>query len=429
MRNTSSIFTTLLLLLLVLTAQSAQAQCAVSEGTFNVPERVREVDTGMNVNVGDTVIFNASGSIWAGVWFTGENGPAGWDNLHHAPTNGFYPLPGGRIYSLVGRINRGPAFYIGEGREMTMREAGRLSLLINDNVVNNGSGSFSCRVQVYRPSPRISIDRTISIPENTRGDISTGITIFPGDRILFQGSGRIWAGVWLTGENGPEGWDRINNDRSYPLPDARIYSLIGNLSGRYFYVGSSGERVHSGTPSVLLLRINDNVPGNGNGQFTCRIRVERAGAPLPSSFNGTATLRLNHPNTPNAFNRPVPMSVEFSRDRCNLRIVRFPPIVQTFDTGTVLGTNTTTITMIRGGTGSFNQTTGHIDLPVTLLFSHSIGAAGPSTCDLRLRTDVSGGQPLSMGRARLVGSCRCAGGFLNNTNGDFTVEGSFSPSP
>jgi hypothetical protein len=85
--------------------------------------------------------------------------------------------------------------------------------------------------------------------------------------------------------------------------------------------------------------------------------------------------------------------------------------------------------MIGGGTGTFNRATGDIEIPITLRFSHTIFFAGPSTCDLRLRTNVGGGRRLEMGRATLFGSCRCAGGFMHGTNADFTVQGSFSPGP
>ncbi|HYG80204.1 MAG TPA: hypothetical protein VD861_07450 [Pyrinomonadaceae bacterium] len=416
-----------LFLLIVLSAQSATAQCAVVDQTFNVPENVREVDTGISISPGDTVTFSAAGNVWAGVWLTGQNGPAGWDNLQTAPND--YPLPGARIYSLLGRIDRGTPFYIGQGTELNMSAPGRLFLLINDNVPANGSGQFSSHIQVSRRPASFLIDQTITVPENVRGDVSTGITVLPGDRIQFQSTGSIWAGVWLTGQNGPDGWEAVNNDNSYPLPSARIYSLLGRLDGGYFYVGQNGEVRHSGSPSPLFLRINDNVPGNGSGQFTSRVRVERAGMPLSSTFSGPGRFTLNHPNTPNPFNRTISLPVEFSRDRCNLSIINFPPITETFDTHTFLGSNTTTITMIRGGTGSFDLTSGIISIPVTLRFSHSLATDGSSTCDLLLTTEANGGQRLSTGSATLVGSCRCEEGILDGSNATFVVTGSFSPGP
>src|SRR4051794_16130892 len=36
------------------------------------------VDTHIDVRQGDTLFFHAWGSIWAGVWWTGNNGPRGW---------------------------------------------------------------------------------------------------------------------------------------------------------------------------------------------------------------------------------------------------------------------------------------------------------------------------------------------------------------
>jgi hypothetical protein len=48
--------------------------------TFTVGEDQSDVNTGIDLYTYDSVSFGASGSIWAGVWFTGENGPKGWED-------------------------------------------------------------------------------------------------------------------------------------------------------------------------------------------------------------------------------------------------------------------------------------------------------------------------------------------------------------
>lgn len=50
-----------------------------------VNERDEDVDTHVDVRTGDTLIFHANGSIWAGVWWTGLNGPNGWNHKDHDP--------------------------------------------------------------------------------------------------------------------------------------------------------------------------------------------------------------------------------------------------------------------------------------------------------------------------------------------------------
>ncbi len=91
-----------LLALLSIAAMSALAQCAAIDQTVTVPENAGLVNTGVTINRGDTVVLTASGTIHAGVPLTGPNGPEGWADLRTAGAN--FPLPGARIYSLLGRI-------------------------------------------------------------------------------------------------------------------------------------------------------------------------------------------------------------------------------------------------------------------------------------------------------------------------------------
>lgn len=85
----------------------------------------------------------------------------------------------------------------------------------------------------------------------------------------------IWAGVWFTGENGPEGWSNTSAPWYYPLPGAREYSLIGRFgSGSYQYIGQRQMTYRNTTPGYVQrarFRVNDNNPGNGNGAFEVHI--------------------------------------------------------------------------------------------------------------------------------------------------------------
>jgi hypothetical protein len=139
---------------------------------------------------------------------------------------------------------------------------------------------------------------TVPIPESDL-DVETNIQIGPRDAVMMTASGRVWAGVWLTGDNGPEGWLHwVTDDPYYPLheglnrhPFALLYKLVDPariqeidvggvklrlLPGRYYYLGAKASYVNmEGGPRMLVLRINDNKPGNGSGAFTCDIVVER----------------------------------------------------------------------------------------------------------------------------------------------------------
>jgi len=108
-------------------------------------------------------------------------------------------------------------------------------------------------------------------------DIGTGLQLQTGDRLRIDAWGNIWAGVWLTGLNGPRGWNAIEYDPKFPLSATHPYSLIGKIgAGGYFYIGDDANI--DGVPDPggeLLLRINDDVPGNGSGAFTCLVQVYR----------------------------------------------------------------------------------------------------------------------------------------------------------
>src|SRR5262249_14384351 len=113
------------------------------------------------------------------------------------------------------------------------------------------------------------------VPESSAG-IDTGVDIQSLDRVIFRASGEIWAGVWFTGGNGPEGWHYRDSNRKFPLPGGHPYSLLGQIAGRYFEVGTGIERIHTGAGvERLFLRTNDESPGNGTGAFTCNVEVWR----------------------------------------------------------------------------------------------------------------------------------------------------------
>src|SRR5262249_20019977 len=44
-----------------------------------------DLDAGIDLQPGDEVEFEAGGGIWAGVLFTGQNGPEGWNGLDSNP--------------------------------------------------------------------------------------------------------------------------------------------------------------------------------------------------------------------------------------------------------------------------------------------------------------------------------------------------------
>ena len=97
-------------------------------------------------------VYPYADQIWAGILFTGWNGPTGWAGTV-APSS--YPAPGARQYSLVGRFGNGSYQYIGTAsrtyRNTMPGYVQRVRFRVNDNAPGNGSGAFrvyvaySCR--------------------------------------------------------------------------------------------------------------------------------------------------------------------------------------------------------------------------------------------------------------------------------------------
>lgn len=86
---------------------------------------------------------------------------------------------------------------------------------------------------------------------------------------------RIWAGVWFTPWNGPGGWVNTPARADYPLPGAPSYGLVARFgNGPYEYIGEADRTYTNNTEGVakrVRLKVNDNVPGNGDGWFNVMV--------------------------------------------------------------------------------------------------------------------------------------------------------------
>jgi len=119
-----------------------QVLCPVDE--LSVPESAGTGVVTERLHYGETLTVEPlSDQIWAGVWFTGSNGPEGWTNTS-APS--FYPLPGVPQYSLIARLGNGPHQYVGAAtRSFTNLKPNyvqRVRFKVNDDVPGNGAGAF-----------------------------------------------------------------------------------------------------------------------------------------------------------------------------------------------------------------------------------------------------------------------------------------------
>jgi hypothetical protein len=101
-------------------------------------------DTGVSVRSGQTVYFEASGRVR---WGPGrQDGPGGERN---SPRNTNRPIPGRPAGALIGRVGDADEyFFIGDDTgPIRLRGGGRLFLGVNDDFLQDNSGSF--RVTVY----------------------------------------------------------------------------------------------------------------------------------------------------------------------------------------------------------------------------------------------------------------------------------------
>ena len=97
-------------------------------------------DTGVTVNVGDHVAFQASGQIAFGRSPGQTSSPSG----NEAERRANYPDPTVPVGALLGKIGNGAPFAIGmQTQPLPMPASGRLMLGVNDNELGDNSGFYS----------------------------------------------------------------------------------------------------------------------------------------------------------------------------------------------------------------------------------------------------------------------------------------------
>ena len=110
------------------------------ERTVMVQARQSWTDTGIDVRRGQQVYLNASGEIR---WGKGDrkDGPEGEKN---SPFNQARPIPNRPAGALIGRVGDSDApFFAGSDRgPYEMRASGRLYLGVNDDYLQDNSGTF-----------------------------------------------------------------------------------------------------------------------------------------------------------------------------------------------------------------------------------------------------------------------------------------------
>jgi hypothetical protein len=129
-------------------------------------------------------------------------------------------------------------------------------------------------IAVKLPPPETVCVENVLVRESD-WDVPTGCSVLVGDRISITASGVIRSGNLFEGDVGPGGLPPPHTSPStFPKPSAQPFSLLGRI-GSYFSVGRGISDFKVGANGALLLRINDDVPGNGSGSFTAHVEVVR----------------------------------------------------------------------------------------------------------------------------------------------------------
>jgi hypothetical protein len=124
------------------------------ERVISVPATAQWVDTGITVRQGDKVTFAASGEITLSADANDKAKPGGSVTQRRAPNAPVLDTSAGALIGRIGRNARaaaGPAFAIGDNKEMNMPSTGRLFLGVNDDHVGDNNGQFEVRIKVDRP--------------------------------------------------------------------------------------------------------------------------------------------------------------------------------------------------------------------------------------------------------------------------------------
>lgn len=115
------------------------SRSGMRERPVAVDARTQWTDAGIDVRGGQQLMFEAAGEVrW------GPNRRDGAGGERHSPFNPGRPMPDRNAAALIGKIGpNGDPFFIGEEREpIRVRGSGRLFLGINDDYLNDNSGSL-----------------------------------------------------------------------------------------------------------------------------------------------------------------------------------------------------------------------------------------------------------------------------------------------
>lgn len=148
--------------------------------------------------------------------------------------------------------------------------------------------------------------------------------------------------------------------------------------------------------------------------------------PMNAKFKGKATMRTDNSHAKGPFKQDITIGLRFGAwDHSYIEITDFPSISVTYDTHSVVGTVTTTVSLT-SGSGRYDPKTHSVSINLDLYFEHSTSLAGPSS----LKIELTGNKPLaSDGSIDVFGGAKFQGGYLGGNEASIDVSGKISPHP
>ena len=191
------------------------------------------IDTGIDVNAGEHVVFTASGNLrYADA--KEENGPEGMprgfrDLLRSLPVN---EAGRGALVGRIGDKDTSQSFLIGAKRDVTAPISGRLSVGINQGSSDTGTGTYKLQIEIYADEGAAArvvakqVDKMPGIDNSLFSKIPRRIGDKegnPGDMVnfLILGSEAEMQRVFTTA-----GWVKVDTD----VKNTILHGVIGSLS-------------------------------------------------------------------------------------------------------------------------------------------------------------------------------------------------------
>lgn len=127
-------------------ARRAEAPLAKSEVQIKVFADRPWTDTGVSVRLGDRLSIEYESGLWS-PWPQGAYDALGFGGDPRCDCN---VLAGASHAALIGKIDGGRPFLVGNDFSQPVGQAGRLYLGINDTRLEDNSGSLTVRIRIAR---------------------------------------------------------------------------------------------------------------------------------------------------------------------------------------------------------------------------------------------------------------------------------------